>query len=186
MPNLWCVASVDGVGKARGLERGRAELEAKLKEEGASASGGEGKGGLGEGPEGMERLRVCVQVNTSGESSKSGCEPDAAAALVRQIRDECPHLHVQGLMTIGAIARSEAAGKGEENEDFKVLKQVRERVVKELGMEVGELELSMGMSGDFEDAVSQGSSEVRVGSGIFGDRERRADAVVKGEAQEQK
>ena len=71
-------------------------------------------------------------------------------------------------MTIGAIARSQATKSGAENEDFVALKRERERVMGELGVE--ELELSMGMSADFEDAIGQGSDEVRVGSEIFGER----------------
>lgn len=91
-------------------------------------------------------------------------------------------------MTIGAIARSQEAKEGEENEDFKVLVEEKERLEKELRDEKGEwgiesdngrrLELSMGMSDDFEVAVSMGSDEVRVGSTIFGTRPKREDAVI--------
>jgi uncharacterized pyridoxal phosphate-containing UPF0001 family protein len=80
-------------------------------------------------------------------------------------------------MTIGAIARSKATGEGEENEDFKCLKEERDRVEKELGLE-GKLELSMGMSEDFEGAIAVGSGEVRVGSTIFGTRPPKDQAVV--------
>ena len=80
-------------------------------------------------------LRVCVQVNTSGEAEKSGVEPSEAAALCKHIREKCPHLRLQGLMTIGAIARSQAAKDGEnENEDFVRLREVRDQVVRELGL----------------------------------------------------
>jgi len=78
-------------------------------------------------------------------------------------------------MTIGAIARSKATGEGEENEDFKCLKEERDRLQKELGVE---LELSMGMSEDFEGAISMGSGEVRVGSTIFGERPPKSEAKV--------
>lgn len=78
-------------------------------------------------------------------------------------------------MTIGAIARSKATGDGVENEDFIALRDERDRVLKELGEDlkkkgVERLELSMGMSGDFEGAIEAGSDEVRVGSTIFGER----------------
>jgi uncharacterized pyridoxal phosphate-containing UPF0001 family protein len=78
-------------------------------------------------------------------------------------------------MTIGAIARSKATGQGEENEDFTCLRKVKETLEKELGLE---LELSMGMSEDFEEAIRVGSGEVRVGSTIFGTRPPKSEAVV--------
>jgi len=78
-------------------------------------------------------------------------------------------------MTIGAIARSKATGEGVENEDFIALRNERDRVLSELGEDlkkkgVETLELSMGMSDDFEGAIEAGSDEVRVGSTIFGQR----------------
>lgn len=168
VPNLWCVESVDTSKKADQLEKGR--------------------GALVEKSEGKEYkdvpLRVFVQVNTSGESEKSGVEPGEAAALCKHIRERCKHLQLQGVMTIGAIARSQAAKEGEENEDFVKLMEVRDQVAKELGMEQGELELSMGMSEDFESAIRCGSNEVRVGSTIFGERPARKDAKVKEEVED--
>jgi len=89
-------------------------------------------------------------------------------------------------MTIGAIARSKATGEGEENEDFKVLRGERDRLEKEFeGQLKGErLELSMGMSEDFEGAIGMGSDEVRVGSTIFGTRPPKEEFKVKGEVEE--
>jgi PLP dependent protein len=168
VPNLWCVASVDSAKKAEALERGRAALvaAAQPKESG------------GEDATGGEPLRVMVQVNTSGEAEKSGCAPgEPALALCRLVRERCPHLRLQGLMTIGAIARSRDTS-GAENEDFKVLVQVREQVCAELGIPLAELELSMGMSSDYETAIEMGSDEVRVGSTIFGERPPKKDAKV--------
>ena len=77
-----------------------------------------------------------------------------------------------------AIARSQATTPGNENEDFVALKDTRDQIVKELGMLEGELELSMGMSADFEGAIAMGSDEVRVGSDIFGERPPKKDAMV--------
>jgi len=78
-------------------------------------------------------------------------------------------------MTIGAIARSKATGEGKENEDFIALREERDRVWEEFGEQlrgkgIEGLELSMGMSSDFEGAIEAGSDEVRVGSDIFGAR----------------
>jgi len=93
-------------------------------------------------------------------------------------------------MTIGAIARSQASTPETVNEDFVKLAEVRGEVVKELATkglgegEDNELELSMGMSADFEAAIGQGSGEVRVGSEIFGERPQKGDAKVKEDVEE--
>lgn len=121
-----------------------------------------------------------MQVNTSGEDTKSGCRPGAdTVALCRDIIESCPSLHLLGLMTIGAIARSKAITPETENEDFVTLRDQGDLVAKELGLAEDRLELSMGMSEDFEGAIRLGSGEVRVGSTIFGVRPLRADAKIK-------
>lgn len=172
VPNLWCVESVDSVKKADKLDAGWAKW---LDNDGKGTDEGTKEGE--EEEEKDRRLRVMVQVNTSGEEAKSGCEPGAETVeLCRHIRQQCRHLRLHGLMTIGAIGRSMAATgpEGQENDDFAALVEVRDRVVPELGLGEGEdddrLELSMGMSADFETAVKMGSDEVRVGSTIFGSR----------------
>lgn len=137
--------------------------------------------------EGLEdKLRVLVQVNTSGEEEKSGAKPNETAALCKHILQKCPHLKLGGLMTIGAIARSKATTAETENEDFECLGETRDRVAQELGIAKEDLQLSMGMSSDFEGAIKQGSDEVRVGTGIFGDRPPRKDAKVKESTEEEK
>lgn len=158
IPNLWCVSSVDTEKKCNELEKGRKAL-------------------LEKDPT-AEPLRVMVQVNTSGEEAKSGVEPSDALALARHVVEKCPHLRFTGLMTIGAIARSRATTAETENEDFVCLKGVRDEVAEGLGWEREKVELSMGMSADFEGAVGLGSDEVRVGSDIFGERPAKKDAVV--------
>ena len=163
--NLYCVSSVDTAKKADALEKGRAALAANA------------------GVELEGKLRVLVQVNTSGEESKSGVESDDAGELCKHIRDQCPHLQLAGLMTIGAIARSQEASTAEGvNEDFVALREARDKVAKELGVGERELELSMGMSSDFEAAIAQGSDEVRVGTTIFGDRPAKKDAKITADA----
>ncbi|KAJ4169403.1 hypothetical protein NW754_016434 [Fusarium falciforme] len=160
IPNLFCVSSVDTSKKAQLLNTARTNLLASQPE--------------------LSKLGVHVQVNTSGEEAKSGCAPGAdTVALCREIVDTCPSLQLLGLMTIGAIARSKATTAETENEDFLTLKEQRDLVAKELGLSEESLELSMGMSEDFEGAVRLGSSEVRVGSTIFGQRPAKADAKIK-------
>ncbi|KAF2724915.1 alanine racemase family protein [Polychaeton citri CBS 116435] len=167
--NLYCVSSVDTAKKADALEKGRAAL--------AAAASGDAGG---------DELRVLVQVNTSGEKGKSGVEPGAdAAALCRHIREKCPNLRLAGLMTIGAIARSQASTPETENEDFERLREARDALAEELGLGNDEvLELSMGMSSDFEAAIRQGSDEVRVGTTIFGERPAKKDAKIQNNAEE--
>lgn len=130
----------------------------------------------------MDKVGVHVQVNTSGEESKSGCSPGAEVLeLAKFVLTECPNLKLVGFMTIGAIARSVATTAETENEDFRILKEQRDLVAEELKELLGgdrELELSMGMSEDFEGAIAMGSSEVRVGSTIFGSRPAKADAKI--------
>jgi uncharacterized pyridoxal phosphate-containing UPF0001 family protein len=83
-------------------------------------------------------------------------------------------------MTIGAIARSRDTTPENENEDFVCLRETRDRIIQELGLTgaEAELELSMGMSSDFEGAIALGSDQVRVGTTIFGDRPPKAEARV--------
>lgn len=166
VPNLWCVSSVDTAKKADALEKGRAALADKQ--------------------ELSEKLHVLAQINTSGEAEKSGVEPKDATDLCKHIREKCPHLHLAGLMTIGAIARSQASTPETENEDFVTLRDVRDQVANDLGIETKELELSMGMSSDYEAALRQGSDEVRVGTTIFGERPQRKDAKIKNDTAEEK
>jgi pyridoxal phosphate enzyme (YggS family) len=128
VPNLYAVESLDSAKKAALLNAGRAEL-------------------LAADPAAL-RTRVFVQVNTSGEENKSGCAPEDALEVARFVKDECGALQLQGLMTIGDVARSKAAGI--ENEDFLKLREVAEKVGKELGVE---LELSMGKSTDYDPAI---------------------------------
>ena len=107
-----------------------------------------------------KKLHIFIQVNTSGEDSKSGIEPSEVVALCKEITEQCNRLELQGLMTIGAPGDLGC---------FDTLSECRDQVVAELGME--KLELSMGMSGDFEAAIERGATNVRVGSTIFGARD---------------
>ena len=98
---------------------------------------------------------VLVQVNVTDEPQKGGCPPGDASTLVSQCRDL--GLSVQGLMTIGPAGAAEAARPG--------FRQLR-RFADELGLD----HCSMGMSADFEVAVDEGATMVRIGSRLFGPR----------------
>ncbi|CAG8962481.1 hypothetical protein HYFRA_00014215 [Hymenoscyphus fraxineus] len=162
IPNLFCVSSIDSQKKATQLHLGRTTHPH------------------------LPPLNIHIQVNTSGESSKSGTTPGTETSeLAKHVLANCPSLNLLGLMTIGAIARSKETAAGNENEDFVLLKREKERLEGELGSELGgrTLELSMGMSEDFEGAIGMGSDEVRVGSTIFGVRPRKEDFRVKEEVE---
>ena len=113
---------------------------------------------------GAGKLGVMVQVNTSGEESKFGVEPKDCLPLARHIRDECSNLAFRGLMTIGMPDYTSRP------ENFQSLAACRDEVCAALGLETKDVELSMGMSGDYESAIEMGSDNVRVGSTIFGAR----------------
>lgn len=106
------------------------------------------------------KLSIFIQVNTSGEDSKSGIEPGEVAELCKEISANCDRLEIQGLMTIGAPGDLGC---------FDTLIECRDKVSSELGID--NLELSMGMSGDFEEAIERGATNVRVGSTVFGARD---------------
>ncbi len=114
---------------------------------------------------GRPPLECFVQVNTSGEESKHGVDPSAVVELCTHIARHCPHLRLGGLMTIGMPDYTSRP------ENFSMLASCRDAVAEALGLEPSSLELSMGMSGDYVAAVEMGSTNVRVGSTIFGARD---------------
>ncbi len=113
-------------------------------------------------PESLPPLQVCVQVNVSGEASKSGCRPDETLALCRAVA-ALPNLKLRGLMAIPEPADDEAAQRA----PFRRLRELRDAVVA-AGIPLDTL--SMGMSHDLEAAVAEGATIVRVGTAIFGER----------------
>lgn len=110
-------------------------------------------------------LDVFVQVNTSGEASKYGLPPDEVAAFLRAL-PAFPALRVRGLMTL-ALFSAEAARV---RRCFVVLRELRDRLRQEVPDRIELEELSMGMSGDYEIAVEEGATVVRVGQAIYGAR----------------
>ncbi|WKY04931.1 hypothetical protein Q1695_005719 [Nippostrongylus brasiliensis] len=111
-------------------------------------------------------LDVLVQVNTSEEDQKGGLSIADAPDLASYISENCPNLRFAGFMTIGSFSNSHMVP----NPDFDRLYKVRETWATRYSRPVDEAELSMGMSDDFETAIAQGSTSVRVGSKIFGPR----------------
>jgi pyridoxal phosphate enzyme (YggS family) len=109
-------------------------------------------------------LQVCVQVNTSGEQSKSGCTPDEALELARAIV-QLPRLALRGLMTVPEPTADLAL----QRERFASLARLQARA-RAAGLVMDTL--SMGMSGDLEQAIAAGATIVRIGTAIFGERKR--------------
>jgi len=111
-------------------------------------------------------LEVMVQVNVSGEPTKSGVAPEVALDLATAVA-ALPRLHLSGLMTIGA--HSEDAGLVRAG--YARLRELRDALVASGAPGTGgAAELSMGMSGDLELAVAEGATVVRIGSAVFGPR----------------
>lgn len=110
-------------------------------------------------------LDVFVQVNTSGEASKYGLPPEDVAAFVKAL-PAFSALRVRGLMTL-ALFSSEAERV---RQCFILLRGLRDRLRQGAPAGIGLDELSMGMSGDFEIAIEEGATVVRVGQAIFGAR----------------
>ena len=108
-------------------------------------------------------LKVLLQVNTSGEEAKYGLAPNEVGAVLEQVAD-LPGLTVGGFMTMAPLTDDE----GVVRQTFSRLRELRDTLVRASGLELPEL--SMGMSHDFEIAIEEGATTVRIGSSIFGPR----------------
>ncbi|OAJ43217.1 YggS family pyridoxal phosphate enzyme [Batrachochytrium dendrobatidis JEL423] len=167
VPNLWTIETIDSSKKALTMNKACQKLASPL--------------------------RVFLQINTSGEAScrnikmrclksisghdllltnqlvnlnlaKSGILPSNCVMTAKEILDECDKLELIGLMCIGAPHNA----KNDRNPDFDLLVECKQQIEAAFGM--SGLELSMGMSDDFESAIEYGSTNIRVGSSIFGSR----------------
>ena len=113
-------------------------------------------------PAGLPPLEICIQVNVSGEKSKSGVQPDEALALAKAL-SPLPGIRLRGLMAIPEPTRD----IGLQRSHFRLLRQIRDDIVSR-GVALDTL--SMGMSDDLEAAIAEGATLVRVGRAIFGER----------------
>ena len=110
-------------------------------------------------PPELTPLQICLQVNVSGEASKSGCDPDQVATLARTLAT-LPGLRLRGLMAIPEPSDDPLR----QRQQFAVLRRLRDSLPMELDT------LSMGMSHDLEAAIMEGSTLLRIGTAIFGQR----------------
>lgn len=111
-------------------------------------------------------LNIMLEVNTSGEPDKAGCEPEQAVEMLELIKTY-PLLQVVGFMTVGALSRNELFVR----ECFAKLRNIQEEAIRQQLVPHTATQLSMGMSSDMEWAIAEGSTMVRVGSAVFGSRE---------------
>jgi PLP dependent protein len=108
---------------------------------------------------------ILIQINTGKEASKSGVYAEEALNLVRQA-GRLEHLHVKGLMTLPPYFNAPEKVRPY----FRALRELRDRIRDEALPGVSMDELSMGMTGDFEAAIQEGATLVRIGTAIFGER----------------
>jgi len=110
-----------------------------------------------------ERMDILIEINTSGEPQKYGVSPDEAGKLVESILN-LPNLRLLGLMTVGPYPVDEKKSR----KAFALLRETRDRLEKEFGISLPIL--SMGMTEDFEYAILEGANMLRIGRGIYGER----------------
>jgi len=110
-------------------------------------------------------VEILIQVNTSGEESKFGLEPEATIGAIEEV-SALTNLKIKGLMTIGAFLPNPE----DVRPCFKLLRELRDRVNERKIAAVQMEALSMGMTNDYEVAIEEGSTMVRVGTAIFGKR----------------
>lgn len=109
---------------------------------------------------------ILIEVNTSGEETKFGVEPSKALELCKAIMD-LPNIKCLGLMTVGPLTQD----RNKIRESFKTLYNLKGEINQKLGIALEEL--SMGMSGDFDIAIEEGATMLRIGTAIFGQRVTR-------------
>ncbi len=108
-------------------------------------------------------LSVLLQINAGRDPAKFGAEIEEAEALL-EYAQKCAALRVEGLMTIAPLSEDKAVARN----CFATLRELRDRLALRSGLPL--TVLSMGMSGDLEEAVAEGSTQIRVGTALFGAR----------------
>ncbi|XP_053657850.1 pyridoxal phosphate homeostasis protein [Anopheles marshallii] len=151
LPNLHMIQTVHSIKLAEGLNKAWEKLKADNAEK-------------------QPKLNVLVQINTSGEDEKNGVQPEDAVGLFRYVLDKCPNLNCEGVMTIGRFGHDYTAGP---NPDFGTLMKCHQDICSTFERDPADLQVSMGMSDDFVQAIEAGSTIVRVGSSIFGARAKK-------------
>ena len=110
-----------------------------------------------------EKIECLIEINTSGEPQKHGFQPQITDEIISCFDHK--HLNIVGLMTVGPNTKNESIKKNA----FVLLRELKNQINKEVGFQTLK-ELSMGMTNDYELAIQEGSTMVRVGTGLFGAR----------------
>ncbi|CAF3333169.1 unnamed protein product [Rotaria socialis] len=140
VPNLDCIQTVDTIDLAN-------RLNLNLQQQ-------------------SRNLNILLQINTSNEKQKYGIDSKQFLSLYDYIKINCPLLVCQGLMTIGSLNNVQT----QSDQDFHALIKCRDELCAKYNYNIKDIEISMGMSHDYERAIQMGSTIVRVGSSIFGAR----------------
>lgn len=153
IPNLYCVETIDSLKKAHKLNEARGKFQPDA-----------------------PAILCDIQINTSKEDQKSGLfEQEEIFKVIEFFQsEEAKHIKLNGLMTIGSWNTSHE-DDDKENEDFAVLSNWKNQIDAKFNTN---LKLSMGMSADYKQAIKQGSSEVRIGTDIFGVRPPKNEAKI--------
>ncbi len=119
-----------------------------------------------------KKIKCLIQVNTSGEDQKSGCDPKYTLKLVKEI-SQFENIKVKGLMTVGKMMENEKDSAEREivRGNFRQLKSLFEEIKGHSIPGVDMKYLSMGMTSDYDIAIEEGSNMLRIGSAIFGKRD---------------
>jgi len=104
------------------------------------------------------KMSALLQINSSGEATKSGVKPQEAIDIYTQIKESCPNIELKGVMTIGANTSDTTKVKNSFETTYKIYEKLQNQ---------GATICSMGMSGDFKLAIECGSNMVRIGSKLF-------------------
>ena len=115
--------------------------------------------------------RILLEVNVSGEATKFGFQPDRLRSEFSDLL-ALPHIEIFGLMTMAPYSEDPQGAKPY----FAALRRLRDDLEQQAGTPLPEL--SMGMSGDFEAAIAEGSTLVRIGSAIFGERPKQPSELI--------
>jgi pyridoxal phosphate enzyme (YggS family) len=107
---------------------------------------------------------ILLEVNVAGESSKSGMKIEEVRGVLEYISEHCPRITVEGLMTMAPFSENPEDSRVY----FRKLRELRDSLERDLGIALPRL--SMGMSGDYEVAVEEGATWLRLGTVLFGDR----------------
>jgi len=118
---------------------------------------------------------ILLEINVSGEKSKSGLAPDDVRPVLAHILRECPRITVEGFMAMAPFSENPEDARPY----FRRLRELRDACEKELGL--GLPRLSMGMSGDFEVAIEEGATWIRLGTVLFGERPKTKRVAVEGD-----